>query len=472
MSLRERVTALFRERPQTKPGKVPREVYQFLPDNLVIERSQACGRRRWTLYVVVLLIISAVVWSCLAEVDRIVSAQGKLAISTNPLVVQPFVKSIIRKLDVKMGNRVKAGEVLVVLEPTFAGSDVRQLRFKKCSLAAQLARINAEMRGEPYTQERVREYLVGEDAACLADEYALQIRLHEDRSKENIATLAYYDESMNKLQSEAANNKKELVELQGRLGALQELENMTSKVVDIDAAPKSQLLSVQNDRFEVSADAVRLENDNAEIFHQLSSVQAQKDAYINKRHSDLASEFLQVRREFEGVLEELRKAEMLNDLIELRAPMDAIVLEVAELSVGSVATEGKPLVALVPDNAELEAEVEISPSEIGYVRENAPARVKLGTLPFQKHGKIDAVVKTISEDVFKGEMSAKGDFVYRCRLRLPENAVEQLRNLPSGFALMPGMSLVAEINVGKRTVVEYFLYPILEGLDSGLREPK
>lgn len=94
------------------------------------------------------------------------------------------------------------------------------------------------------------------------------------------------------------------------------------------------------------------------------------------------------------------------------------------------------------------------------------------TLPFQKHGVISGTVKTISKDIFHKQTALGDTLTFRARTELPPDPSAELKNLPPGFLCIPGLTLSAEINVGKRTVIEYFLYPILEGLDTGLREPK
>ncbi|WP_300952159.1 HlyD family efflux transporter periplasmic adaptor subunit, partial [uncultured Desulfovibrio sp.] len=152
--------------------------------------------------------------------------------------------------------------------------------------------------------------------------------------------------------------------------------------------------------------------------------------------------------------------------------VDAVVLEVAKRNVGSVADEAEALVTLVPLDAPLEVEVEVRPEDIGYVRVGQTARVKLSTLPFQKHGKIDAEVLAVSEDAFLRQTPAGEQSFYRARLKLPPDPLAGLRNLPQGFAIMPGMTVSGEINVGDRRIIEYFLYPILAGFDQSLREPR
>ena len=88
------------------------------------------------------------------------------------------------------------------------------------------------------------------------------------------------------------------------------------------------------------------------------------------------------------------------------------------------------------------------------------------------HGKIDATVLAVSEDAFLKKTAAGEQSVYRARLELPPDPLSSMRNLPQGFTILPGMTVSAEINVGERRIIEYFLYPIIAGFDQSLREPR
>lgn len=458
----------FRRRPK---AKIDADILRFLPDRLIAEHGRTSPRTRHVLYLILACLVCGIVWACLAQVDRIVTAHGRLITTANPLVIQPFEKSIIKSINVTMGSVVKAGDTLVVLESVFASADMEQLRQRKQSLLANLKRLEAELSGCDFEE--------GKKAACLiqtgqkiSSELALQQRIFEERRKEHEATLHYYDETIQGVHRKIADNKLELKQHAGKLATIAEVETMIQKVVDIDAAPRSTLLDQRRQRFEATAKVVELQNENAELELQIKSLAAQRESYLKKWKADAAKEYVQVKRELDGVDEELTKARKKQELVELKAPEDAIVLEVAKLSVGSVATEGRELVSLIPRKAVLEAEVDVLPSEIGYVRSGAVTRVKLDTLPFQKHGTIDGVVKTVSKDIFHEQTAAGDSLLFRARIQLPDDPSAGLKELPSGFLCTPGMTLSAEINVGKRRVIEYFLYPIIEGLDTGLREPK
>jgi HlyD family secretion protein len=131
-----------------------------------------------------------------------------------------------------------------------------------------------------------------------------------------------------------------------------------------------------------------------------------------------------------------------------------------------VVREAEPLLTLVPLDVPLEAEVAIETRDIGFVAQNQQARIKIEAFPFQKHGTVTGLIRTISEDAFADQVTERP--FYRARVRLVDT---QLRDVPETYRLLPGMTVAAEIDVGDRTVLSYFLYPLLRGLDESVREP-
>ena len=198
--------------------------------------------------------------------------------------------------------------------------------------------------------------------------------------------------------------------------------------------------------------------------------------------------------------EELSKAVRSNELVELKVPEDLpfkrfVVFEVADRSVGSVLRPGEPLFRLVPIDVPLEVEVEITGRDISKIRaasteqidqamqalssdrepelpEGSRVSVKLASFPFQKHGTLDGVVRTISEGSFEKNSSngaSTGVTMYKARIQLEDPVT--LEDVPDNFRLMPGMMTTAEIKVGRRRVIEYFLYPLLRYQSESIREP-
>ena len=152
------------------------------------------------------------------------------------------------------------------------------------------------------------------------------------------------------------------------------------------------------------------------------------------------------------------------------APADTVVLEIAKLSPGSIVREAETFFTLVPLNAQLEAEVQIDSTDIGYVKVGDETKLKLDAFPFQRHGTMGGKIRILSEDAFRKDSSAKstGDVYYAARITLDGVA---LKNMAEGARLLPGMAVTAEVIVGKRSVMSYLAWPLTKGLGEAAREP-
>jgi len=168
------------------------------------------------------------------------------------------------------------------------------------------------------------------------------------------------------------------------------------------------------------------------------------------------------------VKEQLQKADKRSSLVTLTAPSDAVVLEIGPKSQGSIVQVAETLFTLVPLGAELEADVRIDSMDVGYVKDGNLAHLKVDAFQFQRHGTMDANVRTISADAFRREAGSSIDAFYASRLKLGSN---RLKNLPEQARLLPGMTVTAEIVVGKRSVMSYLLWPLTKTLSESLREP-
>ena len=147
------------------------------------------------------------------------------------------------------------------------------------------------------------------------------------------------------------------------------------------------------------------------------------------------------------------------------------MLEINKRSVGSVAKEADPILTLVPAGDELELELQIAAEDIGFVRKGDPVRVKLDAFPFQKHGTLSGKLTRDRRRFDRRRPDRQRPADARLLPGARRGAYRPLRAVPPTSALAPGMTVAAEIRVGERSVISYFLYPLMKAFDEGIREP-
>ncbi len=445
------------------------DILDYQPDAVAIEERPVPGKARWVLYLILAAIVALIVGAIIFRVDRIVVAEGELITSAPTIVVQPLNTAVIRSIEARVGDTVEEGQLLATLDPTFASADLSQLEKQRHSLSAQLRRIEAELAGKEF-KARAEE---GEDG-LLQEQLLLQRQQVVDRTKRLV------EDKVAALEARLALNAVQQQGQERQQKLLRDMEGTATRRMarEEESQHRLRILEAQRARIE-SGNAVDNLRAEAEVTrNELKQTHSEWQRFVEERQAELLEQAVQLRGELTRVLEELHKATRMHELITLKAPAKGVVWKVAERSVGSIIQQAEPFMVLIPQGTVLEAEVDVSSKDIGRIRTGDNARIKFDAFPFQRHDTLPGAVRVISENAFdrtSAEQLLKpepgkepAEAFYRCRIELLDT---RLKNVPEGFRLMPGMKVRAEIKVGTRSVISYFLYPVIRALDEGLREP-
>lgn len=454
--------------PVARKGDSHRLEFEFLPDADAIERSPLPRYVRSTLHVLALMLLSFILWASFSRVERVVIAHGRLVNPSSNIVVQPLETSIILTIGVQVGQVVRKGQVLATLDPTFAQADEAQLRARLRSLDTQTAALRAELAGGGAAAATARAD--GKAAPKQDADDVLQAQLSIERRANFDAQLNKMDENLGRLRASIQTNQRDQQVLTARARAQREIEAMQETLVAQQYGAKMALLQARDKRLEVERDVMLTRNKEMELTRELASAQAERAAFGMGWRQKTMEDLLSVTRDRDGINEQLAKADKRHQLVALTAPADAVVLDIAKLSQGSVVKEAEQVFTLVPLGAEMEAEVQIDSLDIGYIKRGAPVHLKLDAFPYQEHGALDATVRTISEDAFRRESNTgQGlDAYYLSRIAFGK---ARLKKMNEHARLLPGMTLTAEIVVGKRSVMSYLLWPLTKAMDESIREP-
>lgn len=398
------------------------------------------------------LVALLVAVAAVARVDVVVTATGRLATEAPPVVLQPMDRAVLRELPVRAGERVRAGQVVAVLDATFTGADRDALSAQLRSLVAQRDRLEAELAGTALPAPADRD-------AMLQSQVLLQ------RGAVHAARIAAQDAELAALTAARDGERRSSAGLAAQLAVATEVEAMRSRLMESQVGSRIALLGARTARLEaeqaVQRHGARLE----ELELRIAARGAERDAYLRDWQRQVVEELARLRPELTRVEEQLAKAARMDSLTLLRAPRDSVVLETARRAPGSVIREGEAVVVLVPVDAPLVAEIGLRSADIGQLAEGDPARLKVDAFPWRRHGVLDGTLRSVSRESYSDNA---GGALHRGHVAVSAAA---LARMPQGAALLPGMTLSAEIKVGTRSVLDFFLEPLLRGLDESLREP-
>ena len=427
---------------------------------------------RMTVFVLAGFVLSLVAIMVFTRIDRVItSVSGKIVPLQAVQVYQALDTSIIKSLDVREGDEVKAGQLLATLDATFATADVRQLKLQIASADAQIARDEAELDNHPLT---FPDYLLSDQEPDLVPDYrrytTSQKLLYDQQ-------VGQYAAQINSYNSQISQNNATIVKYQAdenHYGQRQELakkqEQMRITLVQRGAGSEVNTWIAQDALEEITRQRQYDQNSLTEAQNTLATTAANKDAFVKQWFVTLSQELVTGRNTRDAARSQLDKATKHQDLVRLTAPEASMVLTEAKLSVGSVLREGDTLLTMMPLNSPVEAEFHILSRDIGFIRAGDECTLKVDAFQFTEHGTASGHVKWISDGAFttNDDTGQPTDAYYKARCGVDET---DFRNIPANFRLIPGMTLQADVNVGKRSVAMYLLGTVLRGYNKSMREP-
>jgi hemolysin D len=415
---------------------------------------------RGTVWVITSLVIVMIATMGLIPVDQVVSVHGIAISKAATILVQPLETAIVRSIDVREGQQVKAGEVLAKLDPTFAAADLGALTAQVSSLEAEVSRLQAEAENKPF------------DYSGLDPDMALQGAIYAHRRAEFTAKVEGYARKFDELAAVISRSQSDAAGYRDRLGLAQTVEQMRSQLESRQVGSKLNT--------EMARSLANAQQTAEGARRNLAAMTAERDAYIQGWRADVSQKLSEATRKLSDSREQLNKAKLRRELVELHAEADATVQSVAKVSVGSVMQSGQHFLTLVPADAPLEIEANIFGRDNGFVHVGDPVAIKFDTFPYSQYGMAEGTVRIVSPDSFTAQDEARNptsavplpqtstEPFYRTRIAIDKVA---LHGVPGGFRVVPGMPVTADIKVGKRTVLSYLLGRMMPFAQEGMREP-
>ena len=425
------------------------------------------ARSRYTLWVLASMFVVALVLSATIPIDRVVVSQGKVVTTNSNIAIQPLETSIVRSIDVREGQIVKAGQLLARLDPTFVAADADSLETQVASLQAEVDRLQAEVDGRAY---------VGDGSTPSQ----LQSLIFTQRSAERSYRLENFRQRIDAVKVRVTQALADVESYTLRLAVSRQVEAMR---VELERQAVGSRLNTFQALQERNESARLLESARSQAMssqRELDALVAERDSYVQQTRNESSQQLTEQGRKLNEARESLNKARLRRELVEIRADRDSIVLSVAPVSVGSVMQSAEQFLTLVPLDAPLEIEAVVDGRDAGFVGVGDPVAIKFDTFPYSIYGLAEGRVQVVSPDSFRNPNEDRqrqrgprgnqdfGAAYYRARMSID---ALKLHNLPDGFRLSPGMPVTADIKIGKRTVLAYMFSRVVPVATEGLREP-
>ena len=439
-------------------SSIPDEAIEFQPDALEIANSRLPIWARYSVVLAFIFLAGALIWATLGKVDVIVTGNGKIVSDKQTIVMKPLELTVIKEVNVKLGEVVKPNQILITFDPTINIAEAERLQLEVESLSAKFSRLQAEFNNTEYTAASNKRFP------------QLQEAIYKQRKDYYRERLSYFDETLKQIDASRKTREDSMINQRKRLKEIKALEDTFDAMYKQKVTTLKEYVELKLSRMQMEATIDELENALLELQHQRGSTLSSRNSFIEEWRNSISEQLVETERELSANQRQYEKNQLRVDSLYLRAPCEAVVHEIAAFSTGSAVREAEALITLIPLDGHAELEAEIRPQDIAKVQIGSEVRIKLSAYPFQKYDTLNGIVRNISEDTFtqQGRTDIGQSQTYY-RARITVNG--KLRNQPEKFRLIPGMEATAEIKAGRRRIIEYLIYPLIKALDETAREP-
>jgi len=430
---------------------VPRDAIAFQSELDEILAEPPPGGLRSINALVALFLVTIITIAGFVKTDVVVSGRGQLHADTPSILLQPVERAIIRTLSVRAGDRVTKGEIVATLDSTFTEADVDSLSKQARELDAKIARLGQELSPtRPLA-------LPGGD-----EDQTMQARLYTQRRSEFMQRLSSFDQTIARDTVALQANRNTSASLAHQLAIATDVSGMRNALLQSADGSKLQYLAAESSRIEAEKQFKEARDQIKELGHAIDAARADRQAFIAQWQRTIMEDLIAAKADRAHITDDLAKATRLHDLIRLQSPTDGIVLDIAARAPGSVLHEAEPLITILPVGAAMIADVSVPSADIGQLAPGQDVVLKVDAFPYQQHGLAHGTVRSIAEE--SSPDSQTGAATHRVQITLTGP-------MPHQATLFPGMTVTAEVNVGSRNVLGYFLYPITRGFSESMREP-
>ena len=391
--------------------------YDFMPSLLEIIERPAHKAGTVIILGVFTLLIAAIVWACLSEIDVVITSSGSIQPVGNLNVVQSYANGSVKAINITEGDYVEKDDVLIELDTQSLDIDAEQLDSQKKILDAQLKIYTKIKDGEKLSEIKIDDY---------DDELKTYIQSILDNDKS-------YHNTLDNLEKD-----KENADLNHQIAQIQ-LEEYEANGTEREA--EMQELMVQ--QYEHA-------KDQADV--KIKDTKTQYSSQVNSKISEISGQLDEIETNLE-------KYSLSKDYQYITAPVSGHINSINVNTIGAAVTSAQELVTIVPDNTPVEMVCYVKNMDIADVEIGMETEIKLEAYPYNKYGTVKGKVKYISPSAFVSEQMGS---VYLVKIEITDKHDD--------IDIISGLSGSVEIKTDKRTVMDYFLEPIKKGFGESLKE--
>jgi HlyD family secretion protein len=428
----------------------------------VASRPAVHAPARWGVALVVFFVLAFGSWGCLVPLDGGAVAPGVVNPDSGKKTIQHLEGGIVAELPVREGERVKAGQPLVVLESTQARAAHETLVQQQLSLLARKARLEAERAGLSRIAWPAELRAAQANIKPVLD---AQQEVFDTRRQTHASRREILAQRIEQLLHQIRGYEAQVLSASKQIGFVAEELSAKEYLVRRGLIPKPEALRLRRTDAEISGKMGEYEAEIARGRQQIGEARLQILAVDAERADQIAGDFEKVRGELADVNEKLLASADVVRRTVVAAPVDGTVVDIKFKTLGGVVQRGEPILSIVPEGDELIVEARLTPVDVKAVHAGLEARLNLSAWSSRLVPKIPGIVRTVSADRLIDEATRQPYYLARVAVDRPT-----LQRLAPGVDLIPGMPVEVLVVTERRTMLDYLLRPFDDALWRSFRE--
>ena len=452
----------------------------FLPAALEIAETPPSPIGRAIVYVIVAVLSIAVGWACVGSVDIVAVAPGKIIPSGRTKTIQPLETGVVHAIAVTEGQSVKAGDILVELDPTTTVAEQKHLKNDLIVARLDAARSRTALAAK---NDPLSAFAPPPDTP--SDLYQMHRRLLASQTAEQDAKLAAIDGQKAQKEAESGTLKASIEKIKAVIQPLEERVEIRKQMFNKELGSRLVYLTELQDLVGQRKEIAIYESRLRETESAIAVLAETRGRTVAEYERALLDDLTKAEQKAAGLEQDIVRAEQRTRLQKLTAPVDGVVQQLAIHTIGGVVTPAQALMIVVPADSRLEIEAMITNRDIGFVETGQEAAIKVDTFNFTRFGLLHGRVLSVSNDAITRDKPADGtnakapgteqtssepkgqELIFAARVSLDRTSM-QIED--KTVNLSPGMAVTVEIKTGSRRIIDYLLSPIARYRHESLRE--
>ncbi|MEI6830258.1 MAG: HlyD family type I secretion periplasmic adaptor subunit [Synechococcaceae cyanobacterium ELA445] len=417
---------------------------------------------RLTLYGIGAAFLIFIPWAALTPITEVVHASGEVIPEGNVYTVQHLEGGIVEKVAVNEGDQVEKGQLLIQLRPNLLGSQYLAMQQKLQALILQQAQLRGALNGRTGLPKSSAELGPLGNKVLNAQEDLLK-----SRTINTVDQIDTVKAQIAQKKAEIARANDQEAKFLKEQSLLRQGVSMYEKLDNAGAVSRLQVVNAQRELAASNTRLADLRGSRAVSYQLLAEAKAKLRSLNSGQRLDDDSKIAALVNEEAVVSEDIKRVKNQLERTSIISPARGLVQDVRYKNASAVVGPGAVIATVVPEGTKRVVEARVRPSDIGFVKEGQKAEIKLQPYDSSIYGFVPGVVSSISPTTFQSPDDRQ--YYYRVKIALERQFVDPQQKL---YPILPGMTLVADIQGQKRSVLRYIFQPIVHTMNSAFTEAR